>query len=128
MASERTRELARIKSADIADVYNGMLGLRVDFEYEVGGGQLLTGYMLDAAMVARFMGAVGIGRLSDAALKSCWVTHDHCNIYKVEPLHAKDGKPFDIEEWQAWIKERMPPISWSELETGKRPPNRSGGA
>lgn len=121
---DRQRELARITSADIGDVYNDMLGLVVAFEYEDGGGQCLSGYLIDAAMVVRFMRAVGVTKLRDAVGKSCWVTHDHGKIYMVEPLHKKDGRPFDIEAWQAWAKERLPGISYHELCTGERPPTR----
>lgn len=116
------RKLARIVSADIEDVYNGMLGLCVHFEYEDGMHQNLSGYVIEAAFVVRFMVAVGVSRLRDAAGRSCWVTCTHSSIEAIEPLHKKDGRPFVIAEWQAWLKERFPEgISWRELETGERP-------
>ena len=116
------RVLARITSADIAEVYNGMLGLAVTFEYESGGGQALNGYILDASMVIRFMRAINVMKLSKAVGVSCWVTHTHCEVLRIEPLHAKDGVPFDIKEWQAWMKERIAPlgICYREMETGER--------
>lgn len=113
--TEPKRELARISHADIGEVYNGILGLVVTFEYEGCGVQGLGGYMLEAAMIARFMRAVNVTRLSNAVGKSCWVTHTHDSITKIEPLHAKDGTPFDIPEWQAWVKATLPPLSWSKL-------------
>lgn len=125
MSEKTERSLARVISADIADIYNDMLGLSVTFEYDDGTCQGLGGYMLDAAFVVRFMAALDVDRLSKAVGTSCWVTHSHSKVYKVEPLHKKDGRPFDIEEWGAWVKERGPKdMCWSELLTGKRRPAR----
>lgn len=119
MSKEPERELARIISAEIGDVYNGMLGLVVHFEYESGMHQNLAGYMLDAAFVIRFVRAVGAGVLNECTGRSVWVTHTWDKILKVEPLHARDGKPFVIEEWSEWVKRRLPPMSYHELETGE---------
>lgn len=113
------RKLARIMRADIGDVYNGMLGLVVEFAYDKATRQCLSGYMLDAAFVIRFMRAVGVDRLSEAEGKSCWVTATRNEILSVEPLHAEDGRPFVISEWQDWVKRRMTPVCWNELETGE---------
>jgi len=117
---DKKRHLARITSADIAEVYNGMMGLAVCFDYEDGGSQCMGGYLIDGAMIVRFMAAVNVMKLREAEGKSCWVTADHSHIYKVEPLHAKDGAPFDIDEWSEWVKETMPSISYSEMKTGKK--------
>ncbi len=115
------RSLARIAHADIGEVYNGMVGLSVTFDYDDGGCQGLGGYMIEAGMIVRFMKAVGVLSLSDAVGKSCWVTHSHSKVYRVEPLHKKDGTTFDIDEWSAWVNERFPDgPSYHELETGKR--------
>ena len=118
-----TRELARITYADIGAVYEGIPGLVVNFEYEDGGGQYLSGHMIDPAMVCRFMNAVGVSALRDAEGKSCWVTHTDQEILKVEPLHAKDGRPFDLEEWKAWMRQRIAPlgITYAELADLPRP-------
>ncbi len=114
---EYERELARISQADIGDVYNGMLGLSVTFEYESGGGQGLGGRILDASFVIRFMNAVGrVSKLQDCVGRSVWVTHSHSDISIIEPLHKKDGKIFVISEWEEWHKERGCKASYSELE------------
>jgi hypothetical protein len=120
--TERTRELARVTHANIGEVYNGILGLSVTFEYEPDGCcQGLGSYMLDASFVARFMGALGILQLHEAVGRSCWVTHTHDCIVSVEPLHKKDGRPFVISDWQEWVKRRCTQISWHELTTGENP-------
>ena len=118
------RRLARIVRADIADVYNGMLGLVVEFAYDKSSRQGLGGYMLDAAFVIRFMGAIGVDRLSAAVGKSCWVTATHDKVLSVEPLHEEDGRPFVISEWQEWAKRRLPPMCWDELATGRETRSR----
>jgi hypothetical protein len=115
------RELARIAYADIGEVYNGMLGLRVGFEYEGGCSQGLGGYMLDAGMVIRVLNAIGVSSLSAAKGRSCWVTHTHDKVLKIEPLHAKDGTPFVIAEWQEWVRRVMPRLSYSDLKKGGTP-------
>ena len=113
--NEPIRELARIESVDIGDVYNGMLGLCIAFAYEDGGGQSLGGYMLDAAMVVRVMRAIGVGSLASAKGRSVWVTHAHDSILKIEPLHKKDGQPFVLEEWKTWLKRHNVKTCWSDL-------------
>ncbi len=69
----------------------------------------------------RLMCAVGVNSLDKMEGKSCWVTHTNSEITKIEPLHKKDGKPFDILEWKKWAKERLPKISPYEYRTGKKP-------
>jgi hypothetical protein len=121
-----TRELARVTSADIGEVYNGMVGLCACFEYDDGaGGQCLTGYFLDAAMVVRFMNAMGSLSLAKCVGKSCWVTHTHSKILKVEPLHKQDGVPFDVMEWERWTQERneVLPTCYADLEGRPRRDN-----
>jgi hypothetical protein len=120
------RKLAKIVRADIGDVYNGILGLVVEFSYGRSLGQCFTGYMLDAAMVVRFMRAVGVDRLSEAAGRSCWVTCTHNWIQKIEPLHEDEGRPFVVAEWQEWVERRMTPVSWYELTTGENPDDQGG--
>ena len=109
------RKLAKVISADIADIYNGMLGLNVHFKYENGFHQNLSGYILDAALVIRFMGAIGVDALSKAAGKSCWVTSSHDKIHRIEPLHADEGRALDIEEWQAWVEANGPKCSYGSM-------------
>ena len=122
MSETPERSLARIEQADIGDVYNGMQGLIVTFAYDEGTHQGLGSYALDAAFVIRFMNAVGgLNKLSDAVGRSVWVTHTWSKVLKVEPLHKKDGRPFDIEEWQEWYKRRMPPMCYREMSTGGPP-------
>jgi hypothetical protein len=115
------RELARISHADIGDIYNGMIGLQVTFEYEGCGAQGLGSYTLDAAFVIRFLQAVGVDALSKAKGKSVWVIHTYDRVLAIEPLHKKDGKPFVIAEWSEWLKRRCSPLSYHELATGEDP-------
>lgn len=109
------RELAKVTSADICEMYNGMLGLSVGFKYESGFSQNLSGYVLDAAMVIRVMAAIGVLSLSEAVGKSCWVTHTHSSVIKIEPLHKDDGKPFVLAEWQKFVEKKMPGLSYRDL-------------
>ncbi len=115
------RELAKVRSADIIIEDHGIPVLDVTFDYDGGSTQGLGGYTLDAAFVMRFMCAIGSDSLSGCVGKSCWVTHDHCSISKVEPLHKKDGTPFVIKDWQEWFKRRMTGVSASEMRTGIDP-------
>jgi len=121
MGERVERSLARVTSADIGEVYNGMLGLRVCFEYEGGMHQCLSGYMLEAAMVVRVMRALGVMELGKAVGVSCWVTHTHDGIKAIEPLHAKDGIPFILADWQAWVRATLPPLAWIDLEGTRQP-------
>lgn len=115
---EGGRHLARISSADIADVYNGMLGLCVQFEFDDCCVQSFSGYLLDAAQVVRFMNALGISRLSAAKGMSCWIVREpglNGKIIEIHPLHKGDGKPFILSEWQEWHKEHGCKASYSSL-------------
>ena len=114
MSAERS--LARIKDADIGEVYNGMLGLVVTFKYEDGSEQRLNDYFLEAGLVIRFMEAIGVLWLRNAIGKSCWITHGLDNkILVVEPLHKGDGVPLDIEKWSVWAREKLPALSYADL-------------
>jgi hypothetical protein len=122
---EPERSLARITKADIGNIYNGMVGLVVVFDYEENATQGLGSYQLDAAFVVRFMQAIGVSHLSKAVGRSCWVVHTRDKVLAVEPLHKKDGTPFVIAEWGEWLKARYGDNgpSYHELCTGKRPPH-----
>ena len=110
------RELARVKSAYIGEVHEGIIGLVAHFEYESGVCQCLGGYQLEPAFVYRFLGALGIRDLRKAEGKSCWVTYRPAKILKIEPLHKKDGEPFDIEAWSKWVRARyVDPPTYNEL-------------
>lgn len=114
------RELARCKGFDFSIEDHGCPVLSGHFEYDGAGCQGL-GYVVDTAFLMRFLAAVGACSLKDLEGKSCWVTHSHSGISKIEPLHKKDGKPFVIAEWQEWIKERGCKASPYEMQTGERP-------
>ena len=119
--STTTRELAKIKSADIA--VDGCLAyLLVEFAYEGTGRQRLPNYQLDGSFVLRFIRAVGVESLSAVVGKSCWVTHNFLSISLVEPLHAEDGVAFSLPDWSEWIAKRLPSgLSQSEMATGIDP-------
>lgn len=113
--------LAKIKSADIADVYNGMLGLRVEFQFDKCSYQCFSGYVLDAAQVIRFMNAVGVDRLSGAAGRSCWIVREpgfNGHICEIHPLHEGEGRPFILSEWKEWHEKHGCKASYSSLSYG----------
>jgi len=99
----KERQLARCKDFDFYIEDHGLPAIRGGFEYDNGGFQGF-GYMVNTAFLMRFMAAVGVDSLRALNGKSCWVTADWEKIYKVEPLHKKDGVAFDIEEWVEWTK------------------------
>lgn len=102
MAEEKgERELAKCEGFDLSIEERGVPVLSGHFAYE-GGGCQGFGYVVDAAFLVRLMEAVGATSLTDIRGKSCWVTHTHSNISKIEPLHKKDGTAFDIAAWSAW--------------------------
>lgn len=113
------RILARCRGFDFAIEDHGLPTLNGHFEYEGGSCQGM-GYMVDTAFLFRFLEAVGVSSLRELEGKSCWVTHTHDKISKIEPLHKKDGTPFIIEEWGEWVKRRAP-FTAHELRTGKIP-------
>lgn len=116
------RELARCRGFDFS-IEDGRPHLCGVFEYgeDAGGGQGF-GYFVDEAFLAQFLRAVGAERLRDVEGRSCWVTHTHNAIQRVEPLFRKDGTPFDVERWSRWCKERKADISIHETFTCERAP------
>ena len=117
--SEKIRELAKCIDFDLM-LNNGCSPmLSGHFAYEDCGCQGI-GYIVEIAFLARFMGVFSVEKLRDVNRKSCWVTHDSDRIYKIEPLHKKDGQTFDIEQWGKWIskKERL---TGHEILTGEKP-------
>src|SRR5438876_691454 len=92
------RELAKCEDFDVVDNDRGGLMLAGSFKYEDGGSQGL-GYMIDADFIQRFMQVFDVQALQSVNGRSCWVTHGFDRITKIEPLHKKDGAPFDILEW-----------------------------
>ena len=102
MQTNYTRSLAKCKNFDFY-IHDRGWGLSGEFEYEDGSCQGL-GYIVDTAFILNFMGVFGVELLQDVNNKSCWVTHSSCEIIKIEPLHKKDGKLFDIKEWGRWIE------------------------
>lgn len=116
--SEIKRSLAKCREFDFAIEDHGCPILYGTFEYEDGGIQSL-GYQVDIAFLMRFMCALGVDQLSKVNGKSCFVTHTFNNIMKIEPLHKKEGTPFDIQEWIEWKKTREWPSAY-EMRTGKK--------
>lgn len=108
------RELARCVDFDFGLRRGVFPSLSGHFEYEKCGFQGM-GYSIDTAFLVRFMNVFGVDELRDVNGKSCWVTHTHDSITMIEPLHKKDGKPFDIEAWQKWSSNNMPSHSASTL-------------
>lgn len=113
------RSLAKCRGFDFVIEDHGCPFLAGTFEYDDGGCQGL-GYVINVAFLMRLLDAVGAESLRELEGRSCWVTHDHSHISKIEPLHKKDGKPFVIAEWQEWTKKNEP-FSPYELRTGKKP-------
>ena len=121
----KTKEklLAKCRGASIRIEDHGWIYLHADFEYDDGCSvQGLPVYMMDGAFVMRFMVALGIDDLSNAAGKSCWLVKGESGyIEEIHPLHKKNGTPFIIPEWQKWIKTRGIGVSASEMRTGVKP-------
>lgn len=113
------RSLAKLKGFDVGTEDHGILVMYGTFEYDEWGCQGL-GYCIDAAFIYRFLDVFGVSKLSEVNGKSCWVTHDDNHIIKLEPLHKKDGKTFDIVEWQEFSKKHPSPSPY-EMRTGKKP-------
>ena len=113
------RSLARCNKFDIGIEDHGLLVLYGHFEYEDGEAQGL-GYCIDSAFLYRFLGVFNVQRLQDINGRSCWVTHTHSDISLVEPLHAKDGTPFILGDWQEFSKQHPQPSPY-EQRTGRKP-------
>ena len=94
------RELAKCEDFDIRDNEHGGLCLGGSFDFD--GSSQGFGYQIDIEFVQKFMEVFGVTHLQAVNGKSCWVTHTYDSIKLVEPLHKKDGVPFDV---QAWAKE-----------------------
>lgn len=100
---EQRRELARIKKVDLTIEDHGVLIFEVEFHYDGGsvqGWPICIGGPSGTDFLRRVMDAVGVYSLSRLVGKSCWVTHTNSSIDKIEPLHQKDGEPFDFLAWQ----------------------------
>ena len=116
----REKLLAKCREFDFGIEDHGIPFLFGTFEYDSGVCQGL-GYGFDDAFLMRFLAVFGVQKLRQVNGKSCWVTCDDSKIYKIEPLHKKDGTAFDIDAWAKWVKERGSPASAWEKLTGERP-------
>lgn len=117
------RILARLRNMDYGvETDHGwpmVLG-RIEME---DGRSFSLGYQADTAFVMRFLAAVGADSMRNCDGKSIWITladKNNClpNVEKIEPLHAKDGTPFIIAEWQDWMRDNG--HSPYEYRTGKK--------
>ena len=115
-----TRSLAKCEGFDIVVEDHGCPFLSGSFKYEDGGGQGF-GYIVDIPFIMRFIRALGVYGLKGTKGRSCWVTHTHNNILKIEPLHKEDGVTFNIEKWTEWHKENptTPCPYWEEDQKKK---------
>lgn len=95
---KRERELAKLRDFDIIVEDHGWIMMGGTFEYEESSCQGI-GYGINIQFVKRLMAVFSVDRLQRVNGKSCWVTHDNSTIYKIEPLHKKDGEVFDVEQW-----------------------------
>lgn len=94
-----TRSLAKALEFDlVGDPFMSPV-FRGRFEYEDGGGQTF-GLRMERDVIQSFLGVFGVWKLSEVNGRSCWVTHSQYDVAKLEPLHAKDGKPFDVANAQ----------------------------
>ena len=98
MESKPERELAKLRGFDIWLEDHGWMVMAGTFEYE-GSSCQGFGYGIDIDFVRHLIEVFRVEKLQEINGKSCWVTHDHSGIYKVEPLHKKDGKTFDVKKW-----------------------------
>ena len=90
------------------------------FDYEDGCCQGF-GYMVDVSFLMRLLSAVGVSSLRELNGEPCWVTSTGNKILKVEPLHKKDGAPFDITKWCKEKAEEKDAKSAYEMRTGRKP-------
>lgn len=97
------KELARCRDFDFGIEDHGCPYLLGYFEYEGGSCQGL-GYMPSIDFMVKILKAIGVDSLNKMEGKSCWVTHTQDKILLIEPLHKKDGKPFDVMKW---VKEKQ---------------------
>lgn len=95
------RELARIVRADLMIEDHGCLLSDLRFEYDgASQGLPLTLGKNAAAFFKGVLAAVGVDTWSGLRGKSCWVTHTDGQVCKIEPLHRRDGVPFDVEAFR----------------------------
>jgi hypothetical protein len=120
MAGKKEKVLAKCRDFDFGIEDHGCPYLFGTFEYE-GGACQGFGYIVDTAFLMRFISVFGVQSLREVNGKSCWVTSDWDGIYKVEPLHKKDGQAFNVEDWRKWHKERGCKASPHEMLTGEKP-------
>jgi hypothetical protein len=92
------RSLAKCSGVDLGIEDHGCPFLYCRFSYEDGGTQGF-GTTVDTDFLMGFMGVFGVRMLREVNGMSCWVTHEVDRIHLVEPLHRKDGKPFDVDAW-----------------------------
>lgn len=114
------RILAKCVDFDFGIEDHGFPYLHGHFDFEDFGSQGL-GYSIDTAFLMRFLGVFGVDRLRQVNGRSCWVTHEGGLIVLIEPLHKKEGNPFDIKAWAEWIRKSGRAISAHELMTGEKP-------
>jgi hypothetical protein len=116
------RELAKCLGFDIGVEDHGMPYMFGQFDYEDSGRSQGFGYCIDTSFLMRFLAVFGVEKLQQVNGKSCWVTHDISSILKVEPLHKREGRPFDLKEW---VKTRGCQASAWEMLTGENPEDRN---
>lgn len=74
---------------------------------------IFEGRQVDAHFIHKFIEACGVESFNKCRGKRIWVTYrilkdGEINLFKVEPFSQRQGKPFDIEEWQRdWTQERL---------------------
>lgn len=113
------RSLAKCRGFDIGIEDHGILVMYGTFEYDDGGCQGL-GYGIETSFLYRFLSVFSVEMLRQVNGKSCWVTHTNDRITKIEPLHKKDGVPFDIVKWQKFVQQMNLPSPY-EMRTGEKP-------
>ena len=93
------RELAKAKYFDFGIEDHGFPFLFGHFEYDRAGSSQGIGNILTMEFLMAFLEVFDVEQLHQVNGKSCWVTHTNDKILKIEPLHRKEGKPFDIESF-----------------------------
>jgi len=107
MNRKSERSLAKLRGFDVGIEDHGCFVMHGTFEYDDCGAQGF-GYIINASFIKRFLEVFNVESLQKVNGKSCWVTHTFDGISKVEPLHKKDGKAFDILKWQEECKKVQP--------------------
>lgn len=95
------RQLARVRGIpDICIEDHGILILDLQFEYE-GAGQglpLILQTPEGGNTIKAILQALGVDSLRKASGVSCWVTATDSQILKIEPLHKRDGTPWEYKQ------------------------------